>query len=674
MVIQKIDDDVLYGILLDSIPECYIISDFLSGDRKDVLNEISKLNELIKRVFTVEKCRHHEIKFKFNLMDDVVHKLQLNDFYFNLIIWSPFIGLDIELDDRYIIHDLNDLTDYINDIIIPILNLKYISIKKINKYIAEVNYLLTQINVDYSKYMLTNLSLFNYIDLYNMNDKFKEHMEFKLDPNNQPSEMEIELDLQMKQCIEDIKQIPIKDNPLSLILNTKGSGMKDKQLQEYMSNGGLKPDLNGNTIPIPLNESLIMNGNNNPTMQYVDASGAIKSLITNHSVMGKAGYFAKNAVMLAGTLELDLSVFDCGTTHLVKQFIRDKKQLKYYAKSFFSKYPYGHYLYSLSELDENDKSVIGTEIYLRMPQTCCCRDKDKICLTCLGKLATLVSDIAHGLGVYGTETYTEQLEQLILSIKHILRTVTSKIDFGDLFNKLFSWSYCDFVINTEDSDILDRYSIIIEENALDRDDYLDGDYEFNTYLKENILKIMDNVSGEIIEILCQSDSVDKLFVSEYLIELLKSTKYNPIKLSDIDADAVIFMIDISSAEVTKPLYTLMHIIGKKDYNLGRTIDDVTQEFVEALYASGIDTPATFAGLIINRLIKDAKNTSKRPNFNKVDVDYVIVPMRNALLECEKPLVALCSDYMRSTIMSNSFYETTGKSYFDAAFSEYAYSR
>jgi hypothetical protein len=101
---------------------------------------------------------------------------------------------------------------------------------------------------------------------------------------------------------------------------------------------------------------------------------------------------------------------------------------------------------------------------------------------------------------------------------------------------------------------------------------------------------------------------------------------------------------------------------------------VTQEFVEALYASGIDTPAAFAGLIINRLIKDAKNTSKRPNFNKVDVDYVIVPMRNALLECEKPLVALCSDYMRSTIMSNSFYETTGKSYFDAAFSEYAYSR
>jgi hypothetical protein len=82
----------------------------------------------------------------------------------------------------------------------------------------------------------------------------------------------------------------------------------------------------------------------------------------------------------------------------LKQFIRDKKQLKYYAKSFFSKYPYGHYLYSLSELDENDKSVIGTEIYLRMPQTCCCRDKDKICLTCLGKLATLVSDIPHGLG------------------------------------------------------------------------------------------------------------------------------------------------------------------------------------------------------------------------------------------------------------------------------------
>jgi hypothetical protein len=111
-----------------------------------------------------------------------------------------------------------------------------------------------------------------------------------------------------------------------------------------------------------------------------------------------------------------------------------------------------------------------------------------------------------------------------------LRTLTSKIDFGDLFNKLFSWSYCDFVVNTEDSDILDRYSIIIEENALDRDDYLDGDYEFNTYLKENILKIMDNVSGEIIEI--YNRNTLKKFTDEHKKKISDKNK-NMIMLKNV---------------------------------------------------------------------------------------------------------------------------------------------
>ena len=52
---------------------------------------------------------------------------------------------------------------------------------------------------------------------------------------------------------------------------------------------GLKPDLSGVTIPIPLNSSTLIRGVDRPSAHYVDALGARKSLIMNKKVMGKAG-------------------------------------------------------------------------------------------------------------------------------------------------------------------------------------------------------------------------------------------------------------------------------------------------------------------------------------------------------------------------------------------------
>ncbi len=59
-------------------------------------------------------------------------------------------------------------------------------------------------------------------------------------------------------------------NLLQPILKS-GAGIKSKQLAEFSINGGFKPDLDGNTIPIPINSNFVVGGLSNVTNYYIDS-------------------------------------------------------------------------------------------------------------------------------------------------------------------------------------------------------------------------------------------------------------------------------------------------------------------------------------------------------------------------------------------------------------------
>ena len=63
-----------------------------------------------------------------------------------------------------------------------------------------------------------------------------------------------------------------------------------KQLSEFTINGGLKPDLSGVTIPIPINSNTLIRGLDKPSSLYLDALGARKSLIMNQKVINNGLY------------------------------------------------------------------------------------------------------------------------------------------------------------------------------------------------------------------------------------------------------------------------------------------------------------------------------------------------------------------------------------------------
>ena len=61
-------------------------------------------------------------------------------------------------------------------------------------------------------------------------------------------------------------------------------------------NMGLKPDLSGVTIPLPINSNTMIRGIDRPSSHYIDSLGARKSLIMNKKVIN---FLSLHAVICA---------------------------------------------------------------------------------------------------------------------------------------------------------------------------------------------------------------------------------------------------------------------------------------------------------------------------------------------------------------------------------------
>ena len=170
---------------------------------------------------------------------------------------------------------------------------------------------------------------------------------------------------------------------------------------------------------------------------YIDASGARKSVIMSHKVMGRAGHFGKVLTELSRTLSLSTTVTDCGSTHLVPYILRNKKYLEKLDGKFYSMDPKGESGVKVLNAS-SDEDLVGQTIYCRSACTCALDDPNKVCPRCFGMTAILNMDIANGIGAFVAEEVAKRIEQDILSTKHLLTTDSQKIKFNDEFYKFFS--------------------------------------------------------------------------------------------------------------------------------------------------------------------------------------------------------------------------------------------
>lgn len=647
----------------------YIIDDILVDD--DTYNNMrSCILNLVRGSFTIRACREYPIKFKFNKKDKEEYQLELRDFLINLILFEPFIelyGLNV-LDKSYIFDcktRIPNIENYINNKII--LTLKDYQVKNtyLNIRISNVIYNLRMISVDFSQILGLNFNIFTFADMYSSNTEIRDIMETKFDESLQPYEIEAQLKELQNREMQIYKDLP--DNELGAILRS-ATGVKPKQFTEFTIAGGLKPTIDGYTIPEVIQNSILIGGLDRPSYFYIDAGGANKSLIMNKRVMGSAGYFGKLVSLLTRTLSMDTEISDCGNPHLIEIELKTNTHLKRCDGKYF-KVNKDDIDYSVLNYEKH-KHLVGKKIYIRSAITCGLGNH--VCAKCIGIQALTNADIANGVSTFYSEEVTKVVEQNILSTKHLLETFSEIIKFNDNFYKFFTLIGGEIMpvlqVEDEDKDI-DDYAIYINPDDINKVDEYEDDSLFNNFLPDAkfVIRNINNPKEEDIPIELEDK---ELFISKDVMkDIYKNNGY--IYFSELNEDMKLFEINIQNKELTKPLYDLMDLINKKKDNDNETIDSMLQQFLDLMVTAKISASIVAGEVIINRLIKDVNDPYVRPDFSQeIMPKYQIKTVKNALTKNKSPLIGLSSENLKKQLLDDELYTTRyEESYVDPLFKE-----
>lgn len=271
---------------LDS--QVFSVHDQLLVDKESYKMYFNKFYTYMKQGFERPEVRTHPIYFRFtsNEAESVKH-MQIRHMIVNMIYWYAFLMMkNVEDLNSSHIMDCEHITksyidDWINTFIIDPYR-KLFSNRKMNHIIEKITDKSKYISEDFNIIMGMSMNAESFINLANKNQRFNEMIHTKLTPSMQPKEIEqIQHNLQ-NELAEIIKNEP--EHCLYPELHSD-AGIKLKQLSEFTITGGLKPDVEGNTIPVPINSNFIYGGLRTVTDYYVDAQAGRKSVILNKTSM-----------------------------------------------------------------------------------------------------------------------------------------------------------------------------------------------------------------------------------------------------------------------------------------------------------------------------------------------------------------------------------------------------
>lgn len=256
-----------------------------------------------------------------------------------------------------------------------------------------------------------------------------------------------------------------------------------------------------------------------------------------------------------------------------------------------------------------------------------------------------------------------------MSTKHLLTTISEKIEFNDIFYKFFALTAGEItpLLNNSEIDNLDDWAIWLDPNNIYRTDELDNDSSFNTYIKDGFL-IYNMVTKEGFEV--KSDSRE-WYLTEDSIDLMKKGK-GFIKFKDMEEEMTLFVTSIMNNELTKPLYELMDLLNTSRKDKSMTYNDMAIRFTHLLLEANIKAMALSGELIINRLLRcDPDEDFSRPDFSgeRGDVpDYQIYTILKALENNKSVLIGLSSQDIKRQLLSDDLItKKTGASYLDPFF-------
>lgn len=629
--------------IMNELSQRIIVIEHYTETSKSYKKLIEKYYDYIKQGFEHEEFRTCPVYFKFFDNDESqIHTMQLRHFVTSLMMWEPMVRMNVYdfIDDSYIV-DMSKLSgsmikSYIdNKIIIPFR--KDIENTKMNNVIHSMMYNLSRISTDFNVILGMSINIETFIDIANKNPRFDEILHTKLDDSLQPHEIE---DYLMELTHEQLSILGEEDNPLRPIVRS-GTGIKDGQFKEFAVNAGLAPDLDGTTIPIPINTNFIVGGLSNVTNYYIDAKKGRMAAIMNKTQMGKSGHFSRMVMLLCSDVILRKDAEDCMTKHPIRIKIRTHRHLQKLIGRNYRLEGVREY----SNMTGNETHLIGQYILLRSPITCASKH---ICKTCYGNLYYTNVNI-HSVGGFAGTAITNPLSQSVLSAKHLLTTKSVPVEFESDFFEFFSVNANEILINMKGPHDISNYSLlIIKDNVIDLDDFAetdnsDSDSALNRYTSYvEVFHIKNKKTGEILNFTEGKNS--EMYITPELSKLMTKPKKGvyEIDLTKFNVDDRVFAIEIANNELTKPLYDMMNLMDSNAHNGATTIDEMGQMMLDLIIESGMKTDSIHGETIMRPLIRSDKDIIARPNFRKYgdDAGYQILTVTSALKNHPAPLISL----------------------------------
>ena len=649
----------------------YVISEILQ-DEKTYHKIRNEIYDMIKAGFEIKELRTCPVKIKFSCDATKTYTLELRHLYTYLCLWYPFIfiGDKNKLDESYFVNITNftakERKRYIDSKIIePFID--NTDIHLLNMYIQDMLMLLSEISYDFNIIMGISINIESFIDLASRNSEFKDILQTKVNPNDQPSVIENIINERTERCVEILKE---NKNCLQPILST-GSVIKEKQLSEFMVNIGYRPDVD--------NTNLLYGGLKNVSNYYLETQASRKSLLANKFEMGEAGYFSKMMAQLCSSYDISPDVKRCYTVRSLKINLKSKKHVEIYNGRWYttSDNPKLRLLNAKEDMD----LLLGKDIYVRSPITCACQNPYHICDTCYGSLVKI--NRHKGVGAQASITTSEPIGQNVLSIKHLLTTISEIINFIGAFDSFLELHSNEIVINNNIEIPLSRLAIVIKAEDVQKINYYDEN-DYNTFVKKFFIRdLKENKEWEIHEdnykdlmltpeLVSSINSIYKKRVGKVEEYVIPFSKIESVMDEESDDEITrLFVINIKNQELTEPLNQIKSLLYSDKSRASDNIDDITQTMIDLLIESHIDVPAVFGEILLKPLVRSADDILKLPNWAsyKSSENYKVTNVKTALEKNPSLLISLSSHALKRQLSSVSTFQKEFTSFLDPLFRE-----
>lgn len=629
--------------------------------------EFNKRYDYIKRTIGERECFLKTVDVA--LADGEV-TMNIADYIVNLIVWKPMIKFKMIPTIDYIM-DCSNLTqgtikNYIdskyvrplrNKVNMETLNLEMIEIIEREKTIVE----------DFGIVMGITYNYYQIIQMCKKNPRFRELIHAHIPKGIQPNEIESYGKSLLNEGVEILKK---SKTGLAPLLNS-GAGINLGQFQELLFVIGNKPDLDGNTYPVPIDTNIMIGGLDTPSHFTLDATGGRKAQIMNKKYTGKSGYFARKLNLLTIDTVLDPDPeSDCHTHKLLEYHIDDMDSLLRLEGRYYKLKPNSK-IYRI--IKHTDTILIGRTIYLRSPMYCA---GDKICRKCYGELYNVNHDI--NIGLIASTTISSRFTQNILSAKHSLMTKSQKITLPEGYDKYFILDGNQVLLDFNNIETDVELFLTVNVNDLETDivDEYDED-EVNLNVYEEILcnkcYITTSDPHNIIMTLQEEHGME-MKTSEYMKDMIdkysKKKKFSMIPLDKIDENEVLFAFDVRNHELTKTLNQVKGILEQEDHGGYTDMDELIYKFNRLLIDGKIYSHLVHAEVICRNLMRDVDNIMERPNFVKgKDTPYQIFTVKKALMKHPSPIVSISFERVEEQLKSVLTFKKKKSSMLDKLFME-----